>query len=166
MASPNPRGTRCHWKTPDPPLRHSPAEFQAKGSGWGASPRHSATSQAPVLQPYGALVSLGAASGAWGILRRAAWGSRSHPDPPGDSEMRGSAAPGGGFWGRSRRDGSSKGGPCAPNPRRDPAAVVTAAGQAQRHGCALARTQWPGPPGRETNFRSAPEGLFWTLCSA
>lgn len=68
LASPNPRGARCHWKTPDPPLRHPPTEFQAKGSGWGASPRHPATSQGPALQPYGAPVSLGATSGAWGIL--------------------------------------------------------------------------------------------------
>lgn len=44
-----PQGTRYCWKTPDPPPRHPPAEIQAKGAGWGASPRHPASSRVPTL---------------------------------------------------------------------------------------------------------------------
>lgn len=111
---------------------------------------------------YGAWGALGAVRVAWGIPPRAACSRWDHTDLPGDAEMHSSAMRGDGFGGDPRGLAAAKG---APNPRREVAAVA-AAGQAQHHDCALARTQWPGPPGRETNFRSAPEGLFWTLCSA
>lgn len=81
-----------------------------------------------------------------------------------DSEMHDSVTPKGGVSGDMGGIGPAKRA-LHPSPQRE-VAMVAAARQAQHHGCALARTQYLGPPERETNFRSAPEGLFWTLCSA
>lgn len=159
-----PQGTRYCWKTPDPPPCQPPAEIQAKGAGWGQA------LGTPLARGFLRCIlwCLGLAQGRERCVGYPTKSSLCSREPPGSAQRLGDAhlsCTQGWVWGRSQRDGSSKGGPRTPNPRSEVPAVA-AARQAQRRGCALARTQRPGPPGRETNFRSAPEGLFWTLCSA
>lgn len=101
----NPQGTHYHWKTPDPPPHHPLAKIWAEGAGWGASPGHPASSWVPALR----FMVLRAASVAWSILQRAAFGHRSHPNLPRDSEMRNSAAPRSGFWGDPKGMGAARG---------------------------------------------------------
>lgn len=145
--NPNPRGTRYRWKTPDVPPRLPPHRNPGKGSRMGGQ-----TLGTPLAHRFlGCVFMVPESCSGLRALRGASCkeqpvASGATPICPGVWTSTALLCPGVGF-GQIPRGWEQRGGPCTPSPGRE-AAATAAAGQAQHHGCALARTQWPGPPGR------------------